>query len=279
MSTEIISCPNCGNSNYSPWAQENGFTAVRCNQCRLIYVNPRPLPSLIDEAVQTGAHSSETGGRSALARRVPQAVGKYRYIIESLFPDIARKAVPISWLDVGAGYGEVVEAVTSIAPAGSVIRGVEPMKPKAQNARDRGLDIINDYLRPSEHGPCDYISSINVFSHVPDFNILLSQFNESLKPGGELFLETGNLADLDNRTQFPGELDLPDHLVFSGHAQVKQYLERAGFEIISTKFERIDTIFQFLKNIVKTIMGRDVLLRMPYTSPYRSIFIRARKTS
>ncbi len=42
---------------------------------------------------------------------------------------------------MGAGYGEVVEALLSLARAGSKIEGIEPMKPKVDHAEAHGLCI------------------------------------------------------------------------------------------------------------------------------------------
>ena len=50
-------------------------------------------------------------------------------------------------------------------------------------------------------------------------------------------METGNLADLDRREDFPGELGLPDHLTFAGEAHLLGFLERAGFELV--RIERV----------------------------------------
>ena len=108
-----------------------------------------------------------------------------------------------------AGYGEIVEAVSQLAPAESVVEGLEPMGPKAADARSRGLRITQDYLRPG-HPPVDVISSIDVFSHVPDYRAFLRDVAGALKPGGRVIIETGNLADVSTRGEFPFELGLPD---------------------------------------------------------------------
>lgn len=273
MVSEEIACPNCGDTQNRWWATENGFNAVRCEGCRLIYVNPRPRRDLIEIAVCTGQHTLETGGRYSAARRVPKAVAYYEQVIRRLFADIRS---PVAWLDVGAGYGETVEAAIRVMPAGSIVRGVEPMRPKAQHARSRGLDVTNAYLSPVDHGPADIISSINVFSHVPDFNAMLEQFRETLRPGGSLLIETGNLADLERRGDFPDELDLPDHLVFAGASQIRQYLHRAGFDIVSQLDLRHDTLTHFVKTAAKRMLGRPVRVGFPYSSAYRTMIIRAR---
>ena len=93
---------------------------------------------------------------------------------------------------------------------------------------------------------------------------------------GEFFLETGNIGDLVNSNEVPSELDLPDHLVFAGEKHIIGFLSEAGFSIVKIKKIRKDGIINFLKNIIKKIIGRKVALKIPYTSKYRSILIRAK---
>ena len=114
--------------------------------CGIVYVNPRPIASFINEAVKTGVHKDVEHGRTAIARRVKSKVGRYKKTLRETFKDIWKRSTPISWLDVGAGYGEVVEAVSALAPDGSNIEGIEPMNPKAEYARARGLQIKEGFL-------------------------------------------------------------------------------------------------------------------------------------
>lgn len=270
-----IACPYCQSLRHQPWAKERGFHAVRCAGCALIYCNPRPPLDAIDSAVRTGAHGDEAQGLVVVARRVGSKVARYRRVLAALYEDVWRLNQPITWLDVGAGYGEVVEAVMALAPAGSRISGLEPMQPKAEHARHRGLEVTQDYLRPGMP-QVQFVSLVDVFSHVPDFGAFLHDLRQALKPGGELFLETGNLADVRSRAEFPGELGLPDHLVFAGESHLRGYLDRAGFDIIAVRRLRIDTVLNLAKNLVKKLMGRPSALGIPYTSRYRQLQIRAR---
>jgi hypothetical protein len=89
-------------------------------------------------------------------------------------------------------------------------------------------------------------------------------------------VETGNLADLADRQEFPGELGLPDHLVFAGEVHLRGYLERAGFEIVRVERARIDGVANLVKNAVKKLIGRPAVLGVPYTSDYRQLLVRAR---
>lgn len=89
-------------------------------------------------------------------------------------------------------------------------------------------------------------------------------------------METGNLADLHCREEFPGELGVPDHLVFAGESHLHGFLREAGFEIIRLERVRIDGVVHVAKSVVKKLLGRPEHLRFPYTSGYRQLLVRAR---
>jgi SAM-dependent methyltransferase len=273
-STELINCPLCNSDKHKHWGEENGFVAVRCANCLLVYVNPRPMLSMIDAAVRTGTHSEEANSINVVTHRTPAKVSQYEAILKQVFRDVWARNQKISWLDVGAGFGEVVEAVKNIAQAGSDIQGLEPMEPKARVARSNGLVIQEKYLSNVD-GKFDFISTINVFSHVPDFHQFLQDAKSALTPEGELFIETGNTADME-RKDVPGELSLPDHLVFAGESQMLRFLDINGFKVIGVTYVRVDSVFEFLKNIVKLLLRRPTVFWWPYSSPYRSLLIRAK---
>jgi predicted TPR repeat methyltransferase len=271
---EHINCPYCNHNDHKNWADDNGFSAVKCNNCGFVYVNPRPNLALVDEAVKSGAHSSDANNKDVVTHRVQEKVSTYVNIFKEVFADVWESKRKISWLDVGAGFGEIVEAVQSLATESSKIEGVEPMGPKVKVATSRGLKIHQMYLSEVSE-KYDFVSIINVFSHIPNFHEFLVDAKNALKPGGEIFIETGDTADFE-RNKIPGEIDLPDHLVFASEKHIRGFLEQAGFSVVSVKKVRIDSFFEFLKDIVKKIIGRPIVLRLPYTSPYRTMFVRAK---
>jgi SAM-dependent methyltransferase len=233
---------------------------------------------LITEAVETGIHSNVEHGRTAIVRRVGSKVTRYKKILASIFSDVWQNPRLISWLDVGAGYGEVVEAVCALACPGSRIEGIEPMKPKATQARARGLKITENYLCDVTE-QFDFVSLVNVYSHIPNFRVFLEEIKRVLADNGEFFFETGNIGDLLDSHEVPTELDLPDHLVFAGERHCIEYLSEAGFSIVAIRRMRKDGLINFAKNIIKKLIGRKVTLAIPYSSRYRSILIRAKLRS
>ena len=277
MEVETISCPLCQSHDSRPWGTENGFTGVKCTSCGLVYVNPRPTPGEIDDANRIGAHRTAEGALEVAYRPNWQNMKMYEQDIASAFAEEIAAATPISWLDVGAGYGEFVSALVRILPAGSDIRGIEPMLPKVAYAKKMGIPVTDTPLSMLTE-QVDVISLMNVFSHIPDFRSFLFDLKRLIKPGGTIFIRTGNGGDLDDRSQYPDKLDFPDHLVFAGEDHLARFLREAGFTVVWKAADRLDTFSWALKSIVKKALGRPSPIILPYRSAFRDVRCRANLT-
>lgn len=275
VDVETVPCPLCGGTRGDLWTEHNGYRCITCADCGLIYVNPRPIAEKIDAAVKMGHHPDEIVPFEVVGRRVPAKVRANQRVLRKMFPDVIQRGTPFSWLDVGAGFGEFVEAVAGLAPPGSVVEGIEPMRPKADFAQSRGLPVRAAFLNELSRR-YDFVSLIDVFSHVPDFKSFLAELKAVLNHHGELFIKTGNAADIGPRSRFPGPMTVPDELVFAGQSQMRSFLEGAGFKIVEIRAERLDGLVFTAKVIVKRLLGRPVFVALPYTSPSRILYIRAR---
>jgi SAM-dependent methyltransferase len=240
----------------------------------VVYVNPRPRLAQITEANKIGEHATDGGTLEVVFRRSPRKLRHYARVARRMFADEIAAGAPVSWLDVGAGFGEMVEVLQAVLPPGSRVQGIEPMRAKAAHARSRGLPVRPATL-PEVRERYDVVSLINVFSHLPDFDAFMKEIAGVLRPGGTLFLETGNGGDLADRAAYPDVLYLPDHLVFAGAGHMHAFLERNGFRVTAMEEQRIDTPAWVARNLAKRLLGRKTRVGLPYRSPFRTLFIRA----
>lgn len=273
MAQEHIACPACGADDSDPWGAENGYQAVSCRSCGLLYVTPRPSGDQISEATRIGMHQTEAGQLNLVAKRYPARIAALADRIRTMFRDEIAAGRPMRWLDVGAGFGETVEAAMAALPAGSEVTGVEPMQPKVAAARALGLPIVDTPLADLSGG-YDVISLINVFSHIPDFKDFGAQIARLLAPGGSVWIETGNVANV-TRSQYPDRLYLPDHLVFAGPEQMTRILSDLGLTVVLVDPVRVDGPLYTLKNIIKSVVDGRPQLRLPWTSPFRQVHYKA----
>ena len=272
---EHVGCPLCGSDDPRPWAEEWGYHAVKCEACGLVYVTPRPTAERITEAITMGQHATEDGILDIRAHRQKRRVAHLQHLIRDMYRDAIAADRPLDWLDVGAGYGELVEALVHVLPKESKVTGIEPMQYKVDNAKSSGLPIENIHLSQI-NDTFDVISMMNVFSHIPNFCSFLLEVRKHMRHHGEVLIETGNGGDLCDRSDYPDSLYLPDHIVFAGEMHVEKFLSSADFELISKRKFRIDTPLNCAKNLAKRLLGRPSKIVFPYTSPFRTVFYRAR---
>lgn len=272
---EATRCYVCNTQEGSLWAEENGYRAVKCRGCGLVYVNPRPPLESITTAQQTGQHRTDAEDLTIATRFSFNKVRDSSAMIRRMFP-ASLLTEGRAWLDVGAGNGELLYAVRAVLGQSTRIEGIEPNRAKRQRAHEHGINLVDG--SPSDlSGGFDVVSMINVFSHLPDPPSFLRQVRDQLRPRGSLLIVTGNGGDLKSRSDYPGPLDLPDHLSFIGVQGLIRLMTTLGFEASQVVTTRIDTVKRFV-NLALAAKPRRVGIRLPYTSPFRSIAIRFERT-
>lgn len=274
--TEHTNCPFCNENNYVFWASENNFTAVKCNNCGFVYVNPRPTLNSISDANKIGVHKTKvdrkTKIRSLKNYRVFNIlkIHSFKKRINQFFKGNEIKNKVISWLDIGAGYGELIQALKKITSEKSQITGIEPSQPKVKVAQKLGLDISDKELNKIT-GSFEYISLINVFSHLPNPAEFISSLSKKLIPNGKLLIVTGNGADVTPE-DYPDNFNFPDHLVFAGERHLSEIVERAGFKIIRIKKYKTCLPENILIKFLNKLISRSPIIRK---GPFRSLWILA----
>jgi len=246
-------CYYCGSGQHGFYAEENGFTLVKCCGCGLLYVENRPDDDQITQAHKQGRH---TGIKDLDVTGVftPGKVKAYRTVLDDLFGgDLGNRR---TWLDVGCGHGEFMLAVKRYAGGTIDVVGTEPNIQKQASARKRGLDV--DFFDLETHTRrYDVISLLNVYSHLPDPPRFLENLKRLMNPGGELIVQTGDTADFPAPEHYR-PFSLPDHLSFASQSIVTGILERMGFEIVTVRkypYVRLE-LSSVIKEIVKALLPR-----------------------
>lgn len=276
-------CYSCKSDNYTEWGHENGYKMVKCSKCGLLYVNPIPEDHEIDLAVKTGMHKGEV---------LLNVVGsfddfKIKDYLEKL-PEVYDSKIlnkPFNWLDIGCGYGEFIIALKNFAGNNGTYKGIEPNVIKKDFAVSKGLDVDFSDIKnlPGEY--FDFVSMLNVYSHLPDPGLFFTEIRRILKKGGEILIQTGDAENL-RREDFPHTLYLPDHLSFATEGIIIKLLKNSGFDTISVnRFHNTGypvytagiKIRKQLFEILRSIKNRDHKRRNYFINTDRDMWIRAQK--
>lgn len=271
---ERVNCYFCGDTEAAVWGVEAGYQAVKCATCGLVYVSPRPRLEHIDEAARTGQHATEAGLITVTGSYRHRRVRKHERVLRRLLEGVANTH-PVRWLDIGAGFGELVEAAENVFPRAEVL-GIEPNEAKRRSALERGITLSGARLAELPEARFHVVSLMNVWSHLPDPPTFFSDVRKLLTDGGRVLVQTGAAADLANAGEYPDTLLLPDHLSFAGERHVVGTLARAGFHVEAISRERADTLEFALVQAAKRLLGRPTRLVVPYQSPFRIMYVVAK---
>ena len=268
-------CRVCSCTDAAPWAEENGFSAVKCVQCSLIYLSPWPDLSNRDRSLQHGAHAGDKVIDTNAKPSGRGLVRSYRRTLNDLYGNTL-DSHQVKWLDIGCGYGEFLLALKAIVAPNSTLLGSEPNIRKAEYARSKGLDVGYRDL-DSLSGGFTHISLLNVFSHLPEPIDFLSRARDLLVQGGELLIQTGNAGDLERKEQ-PGELWFPDHLTFAGRRTLEVVFQQLGMDVQKVVAYRDPPLTPI--NVAKDLVKRFVRPNhnpVKWRGASRTVWVRAKK--
>jgi len=120
--------------------------------------------------------------------------------------------------------------------AGVECYGIEPARAAAEQARSRGLDIVEEFFGESlgralaaENRQADLAVANNVLAHVPDINDFVAGFARLLKPRGVASFEFPHLVRLVERAQF--DTIYHEHYSYLSLTAVDRVLAAAGLEV------------------------------------------------
>jgi SAM-dependent methyltransferase len=153
------------------------------------------------------------------------------------------------WLDYGCGNGGLVRHLNVRGAAAAF--GFEEGS-IALDARARGIPLLHAGELSEQQGSFDVVTGIEVIEHTVDPIAELRQMRSLLRPGGLLFLTTGNAQPYADRLS-TWRYVLPElHISFFEPRTLERALTDAGFRAerrrLGTGFEEV-LKFKVLKNL------------------------------
>ena len=248
------------------------FNIVRCRNCGLVYVNPRPGPEEIgsyypDEQYYACQPMSSGGLRSRIKRLVLEsrpgynrqisgrrkAAGRILSVLFSWQIDVQVPYVPEGKiLDVGCGNGQLTSWMTGF---GWDVYCNDTAAAACREAEKAGLHTHCGTLESAQYatGFFDVVVANHALEHVHGPLELLRECHRILKPGGLIIIDLPNFGCYDAGLFGPywSALQAPTHLYHFTKPTLARAVETAGFEIDHWKlglplplFDKVSLMFE-----------------------------------
>jgi cyclopropane fatty-acyl-phospholipid synthase-like methyltransferase len=206
------------------------FDLDRCSQCSFVFVRcPRTdFANLYDAGYYAGTGADRTVDYIA-EMQDPDTVRAYEWqgILQAV-DSLTALGPTTRWLDYGCGLGGLVRWVG--AQRGCSIVGFEEGYAHEYLA-SAGIPHVERSRIGEERGSYDVVTAIEVLEHAVDPISMLTEIRELLRPGGVLFLTTGNARPFQRRLSRWRYAGVPDvHVSFFEPSNLASAMERAGLE-------------------------------------------------
>lgn len=279
---EQVTCCVCGSDEAEPVAAgfdfeyqttTDDFSMVRCRNCGLWYLNPRPTPAELptiyppqyyaynyDRALHPLAHKA----KSWLDER------KIRGWLKHLRTNAPR------FLDVGCGDGRYLAALHRRGVPKHLLHGVELSADVVKSLDDRGYCAHHGRIEEIEGLPerhFDLVVMLQVLEHVANPAETVAVLASLLSDDGVLVLETPNVDSLDRRlfpARYWGGYHFPRHWNLFTEATLRRLLRDKGLEPVSVKYLPAPSFWIYsLHHVVKYALKMPRLAK--WLDPFRNL--------
>jgi len=236
---ESVICDFCGADDYTKRYEKRGFWMVQCNKCGLVYTNPRLKQEKIAALYDADYFQGHGFDKSIdYVKDVKEHVSKDDYSLEDWDCDnilaLLNKPQTPKLLEIGCGTGVFLDKARM---HGFDCHGLELSEYAANFVRQMGIPVETKSIEDANYPPesFDTIVMREVIEHLPHSLESLRTIHSWLKPGGVLFMATGNYDCPERKLRGSDWFYfMPEgHLNIFSNRTMTNYLQKVGFRKIN----------------------------------------------
>lgn len=206
-----------------------GFAILRCQRCGLLWT--RAARTFDPDSLYTQEYFQ--GG---VSDGYFDYLGSERFLTKEYRARLSliRARLPVGrLLEIGCATGAFLQEAQRYYS----VQGIDVSGFAVEAARKKGLDVSCGHLETTEtlRPPYDAIVMFDTIEHLKDPLSTLQRAREHLRPGGFIFISTGDVESLTARL-LRGKWRLltpPQHLWFFSARNLSLLLDRLGFRVLS----------------------------------------------
>ncbi len=218
--------------DYEYHTSPDEFSAMKCNSCGLVYLNPRPSVSEFETIYPPTYHAFDFSKKKyGFVYKVRSRLEANRTLKRCRnLPDNARI------LDVGCGDGFHLSLLREYGKKSWTLEGIDLDKRAIKMATEAGLKVYLGSIEEIDLPPENYdlIFMIQTIEHVEKPDEVLSSIFKILKKGGRLVIVTDNTGSLDFKIfkgKHWGGYHFPRHWNLFNSYSLTKLGEKKGFEV------------------------------------------------
>jgi hypothetical protein len=225
-----VDCPACRGARRRPAFEKNGFQYVQCEDCRSLYVSPRPAAGALE------AYRRESKALEFRAREFIQATGKARrfHILRShalwlgRLYDEAGNSQARGYADLGTNYPMVFDEIAGLELF-DALYCIEPLRGLEEACRQSGARI-----EATPAGGLGALSAFEQLEHQFSPGEMLARAHGLLATGGMLVFTTRTISGFDLQVLWEKVpyIYVPEHLNLLSVEGIGRLVEEAGFRLV-----------------------------------------------
>ncbi len=252
---EQTDCYLCGGNSEEELFRKSGLRFVRCRECALVYMNPRPSRDALERLYKYESMANDAWVDVLLTDAEDEFQTRD---FDALLDEIQRLQPKGSLLDVGCSIGRLLDRARA---RGFDVTGLELGGRAVEYARNHyGLTVRQELLERAglEDESLDVVTLIEVLEHLPDPREILREIHRILRPGGVLLVGVPNAASLGIAVLHGQARTFNrNHLIFFNEETLGRMLAEEGFEVVKSM-----TAVSVLDSVLNALQMRD-----PFSAP------------
>lgn len=216
MYERLDNCPSCKHSHFENHSickdysvSGESFALVKCQNCMLIFTNPRPAPDQLAKFYESDTYISHTDKANSLVNLLYKIVRSYTLRRKRTLIEKHIKEGMI--LDYGCGTGDFLKECKA---AGWSTVGIEPNENARTISKKKTLQTIHPSIDKMKEQEFDVITAWHVVEHIAELRSTLKKLKKRLSTAGHMIIAVPNAHshDCHEYKDYWAAYDVPRHL-------------------------------------------------------------------